>query len=82
MDLKDTIDLMTSDNHQDRFIAEYNQTKIRRDNLSAMLVKWDAGTLDFDPVCPKSLLMLQKRHMDEYLHDLEVRAELEQIPLT
>ena len=32
MQLKDTIELMTSDNWEDRFVAEYWQTKIRYDN--------------------------------------------------
>ena len=81
MELESTVALMQSGDHQDHFKAEYIQTKIRRDRLSNMLVKWDAGTLGFDPVCPKSLLLQQRRYMDEYLHCLEVRAELESVDL-
>ena len=33
MELKDTIDLMTSDDYKDRFKAEYYQTKIRYNKL-------------------------------------------------
>ena len=33
MELKDTIDLMTSEDYKDRFKAEYYQTKIRYDKL-------------------------------------------------
>lgn len=82
MELSSTVALMQSGDYHDRFKAEYLQTKIRRDRLSTMLVKWDAGTLDFDPVCPKSLLLQQRRYMDEYLHCLEVRAELESVDLS
>lgn len=39
MELKDTIDLMTSEDYKDRFKAEYYQTKIRYDKLHKMLVK-------------------------------------------
>lgn len=81
MELRDTVDLMLSDDYTERFVAEYHQVKGRRDALSAMLVKWDAGTLGFEPACPKSLLLQQKRHMDDYLHVLEVRAELEEVEL-
>ena len=79
MELKDTIELMTSGNYVDRFQAEYCQTKIRYENLHKMLVKYDAGTLDFTPSCPIELLKHQARMMGQYLYDLEVRAEIEKI---
>lgn len=81
MELKDTIELMNSDDYKDRFKAEYLQTKIRYDKLHKMLIKREAGTLDFTPKCPVSTLMLQARHMGEYLKSLEVRAEIEGIVL-
>lgn len=81
MELKDTVDLMNSDDYKDRFKAEYLQAKIRYDSLSKMLVKMDAGTLDFTPTCPKSTLLMQKRYMSEYINILEVRAEIEKISL-
>lgn len=43
--------------------------------------KYEAGTLDFTPNCSLDLLRQQKRHMGEYLHDLEIRAEVEGIEL-
>ena len=46
-DLKDTIELMLSTNHSDRLKAEYYQTKIRFDKLHNMIVKMEAGTLEF-----------------------------------
>ena len=46
-----------------------------------MLVKWDAGTLDFEPTCPKPLLLEQERYMREYIRCLETRAEIEAVDL-
>ena len=81
MELKDTIELMNSADYKDRFKAEYYQTKIRYEKLHKMLVKHDAGTLDFEPTCPIEVLEGQARHMGQYLYYLEVRAEIEKIEL-
>lgn len=82
VELKDTVDLMNSEDYKDRFKAEYLQTKIRYEKLHTMLIKLEAGKLDFKPTCSASLLMQQKRYMGEYLKCLEVRAEIEEIPLS
>lgn len=82
MELKDTIEMMTSSDYKERFKAEYFQTKIRYDKLHAMLVKLQAGTLDFKPECSMSVLLTQKRHMGEYLNSLEIRAAIEGIDLS
>ena len=81
MELKDTVDLMTSEDYKERFKAEYLQTKIRYESLRKMLNKWEAGTLDFTPTCSRILLFKQKRCMSEYLNALEIRAEVEGIIL-
>lgn len=81
MELKDTISGMKSGNYIERFIAEYQQVKIRYDKLDKMTVKYEAGTLDFKPTCPLELLLEQKRHMGNYLRTLKVRAEIEGINL-
>lgn len=81
MELKDTIELMTSDDYKDRFKAEYYQTKIRYGKLHKMLIKKEAGTLSFNPTCNAATLMTQKRNMGEYLKSLEIRAEIEGIEL-
>lgn len=81
MELKDTIDLMNSDDFKERFKAEYYQTKIRYDKLHQMLIRNEAGTLDFKPICPIAKLQEQKRYMGEYLRCLEVRAAIEGIEL-
>lgn len=82
MELKDTIDLMNSDDFKDRFVAEYRQTKIRYEKLHKMLIKYEAGTLDFEPKCSLELLSEQAKHMGLYLKCLEIRAEIEGIDLT
>lgn len=79
--LSSTVALMNSEDYKDRFVAEYAQTKIRYDNLHRLLVKAEAGTLGFTHSSPLDLLKEQKRHMGEYLHCLEVRAEIEHIDL-
>lgn len=81
MELKDTVDLMNSDDYKDRFKAEYLQTKIRYDKLHKLIVKFRAGTLDFTPSCSLAILTEQKRHMGEYLRMLKIRAEIEGITL-
>ena len=81
MTLKDTIEFMTSECYENRFIAEYYQTKIRYKKLHDILVKYEANTLDFTPACPIDLLKSQCSHMGQYLFDLEVRAEIEHIEL-
>lgn len=79
--LESTVSLMNSPDYKDRFIAEYRQTKIRRDKLAAMCVKWDAGALDFTPTCPRSIYDEQIDVMDVYLNILERRAAIENIQL-
>lgn len=89
MELNDTIILMSSADYKDRFRAEYYQTKLRLEKLHRMVVRFEAGTLnfeptctpDFKPTCPIGLLKEQVRHMGEYLECLEIRAEIEGIPL-
>lgn len=81
MELKDTVETMQSADYKERFKAEYHQTKIRYDKLHKMLVKADAGTLNFTPACPLGLLREQKAAMGKYLYCLEVRAEIEGVDL-
>lgn len=61
---------------QTRFRIEYSELKERYNKLHKMLVKYDAGTLEFKPTCPIDLLRKQKATMGEYLNILEIRAEI------
>ena len=82
MKLRDTIDLMCSDDYKDRFKAEYLQLKIRYDKLSEMIDKWNSGLLDFTPTCNKGVYEKQLSAMGKYLFVLEVRAEIEGVNIT
>lgn len=66
---------------QVRFIEEYNELKNRKMKLHKMLVKYDAGTLDFKPTCPVELLKQQEIVMSEYMRILEIRAQMEGVIL-
>ena len=81
MTLTDTVEMMFSDDYKERFKAEYWQTKVRYNRLHKMIIRYEAGTLDFTPSCPIEILKEQRRHMGEYLHSLEVRAEIESVDL-
>lgn len=81
MELKDTIEMMTSSDYKERFKAEYYQLKLRYDKLALMITKWDEGTLGFEPSCSRTLLGRHLYHMRMYMIDLETRAKIEGIDL-
>lgn len=81
MELKDTVELMTSDDYKERFIAEYCQVKIRYEKLKYMLERWDNGILNFTPTCPRSTYDLQISAMKDYIAILEARAVMEGVTL-
>lgn len=81
MDFGATSTMMFSNDYKERFKAEYWQTKHRYDRLHNMVVKYEAGTLDFTPDCPLDLLKEQKAAMGKYLYTLEVRAQIEHVDL-
>lgn len=80
-ELKETVDLMLSDNWQDRLKAEIYQTQIRQDKLNGVLEKMNKD----DPAY--EMLYSQSVHMTDYLCDLQTRAsafgiELESLDIT
>lgn len=81
MELKDTVEMMQSDDFKERFRAEYFQTKIRYDKLDEMTVCYEAGTLPFTPNCSLELLKEQKKYMGNYIRCLKIRAQIENIDL-
>ena len=91
IELKDTIELMTSEDYKERFKAEYYQTKIRYEKLKAFNTKIEAadkvrffdGKKVEEPKhdCPVDVLIEQQNLMGRYLHILEVRAVIEGIEL-
>lgn len=80
-DLKDTAEMMTSEDYKERFKAEYAQVCIRYQKLAAMLEKWDKGELNFIPTCPRSTYNMQIAAMTDYIAVLEARAVMEGIIL-
>lgn len=81
MKLNETVEMMNSLDYKERFKAEYLQLKIRMEGLSTMLKKYEAGILDFTPLCSYDLLNGQFKAMDLYASYLEERAEIEEIDL-
>ena len=81
MELKDTVEMMNSEDYKERFKAEYCQTKIRYGKLKYMLERWDGGILDFVPTSPRSTYDIQIRAMADYIAVLEARAVMEGITL-
>ena len=81
MELNETVPRMLSADYTDRFVAEYDQVKIRYDKLCNMINNYKAGKLNFQPKCSIEVLSAQATHMYEYMHDLELRASIEEIDL-
>lgn len=85
MELKETIELMCSENYKERFIAEYHQVKIRYDKLKNFCNKIEVETMLGKEVtkhdCPIELLREQQKYMGLYLSVLEKRALIENVEL-
>ena len=81
MKLSEAVEMMNSTDYKERFKAEYNQLAIRYKGLKTMLDKWDNGTLQFEPTCPRSTYNMQIKAMTDYLAVLEARAVMENIVL-
>lgn len=80
-ELRDTIEMMNSENYKERFKAEYYQVVIRYQKLKSMLDKWDNDQLDFTPTCPRSTYNMQITVMTDYIAVLEARAVMEGVEL-
>ena len=89
MELKDTEKLMESIDYKDRFKAEYYQTKIRYEKLKKYANKIEVEYITGKNItgkkvehdCPLDMLREQQRCMGQYLHVLELRAEIEGVEL-
>lgn len=66
---------------KERVVQEYKELKERYNKLHKMIIKYEAGTLDFTPNCPLGLLKEQEMYMGDYLRILEIRAEIEDVDL-
>ena len=81
MTLKDTVEMMNSDDYKERFKSEYYQLVTRYRSLKSMLTKWDDGTLNFEPTCPRNIYNTQIKAMVDYIEVLKSRAIMEGINL-
>lgn len=64
---------------KNRCIDEYNQLVDRIEKLHKMIVKYEAGTIEFKPNCSLDLLKEQESTMRKYLYILEIRGQIEKI---
>lgn len=67
--------------YKEKMKKEYQELKERYDNLHKFIVKYEAGTLDFEPDCSLELLKRQAKAMGDYLFALEARAEISKVKL-
>lgn len=85
MELKETVELMNSEDYKERFIAEYHQVKIRYEKLKNFCNKIEVEEMLGKEVtkhdCPLELLREQQKYMGLYLSVLEKRALIENIVL-
>lgn len=81
MELKDTIDLMTSADWKDRFLAEYLQTRIRYLKLMRLYRLRMVDKLHFETPIPIESWQRQLEAMELYTKELEYQAEMHGIRL-
>lgn len=85
MELNETVDRMLSGDYKERFIAEYQQTKIRYEKLKDTFLKIEIahmlGKDEPELTTPLCILEKQKKAMEEYLDTLKMRAIVDDIKL-
>lgn len=85
MELKETVELMNSEDYKERFVAEYHQVKIRYEKLKNFCNKIEVEEMLGKEVtkhdCPLELLREQQEYMGLYLSVLEKRALIENVVL-
>lgn len=85
MELKETVELMNSEDYKERFVAEYHQVKIRYEKLKNFCNKIEVETMlgkeETKHDCPLGLLREQQKYMGLYLSVLEKRALIENVEL-
>lgn len=75
MELKDTVEMMLSDDYKERFRAEYLQLNIRFVKLQDMVNNWEH--LGFHPTLSREFYLIQIGVMKAYMRILEFRARAE-----
>lgn len=75
--LENTIEMMLSDDHYERLLAEYHQTRIRCQKLDKIINDYNKGVLTFTPKTPIHMLKDQREFMEAYLLVLKLRLHIE-----
>lgn len=75
MDMKETVDLMLSEDRKERLRAEYWQTKNRMNKLDAYIAKANAGE-EIEAEDSIEVLIAQGAAMHEYFYFLEMRMKM------
>ena len=73
--------LLQSDDYKERMRGEYYFVKGKYEKLHRMIVKREAGKLDFKPTLSIEQWKAQASAMGNYLYQLEVAAYTEDIEL-
>lgn len=81
MDLEKIFDLLKSPYYKERAKGEYLLVKDKYDKLHKMIIKREAGKLDFTPNCPMEQWKAQAAAMGAYLYQLEIKAAIEGVDL-
>lgn len=79
MELIDTVELMCSSDDKNRLKAEYEQNRIRIENLQNLILDYRDKKLSFIPRCPLNLLIVQLSVMQQYESILEQRMKFEEV---
>jgi hypothetical protein len=74
-ELKQSVDLMLSEDYKERLVAEHMQLKSRIEGLNDFLTKWNDGNLDFTPKSFMSVFESQLNAMRQYFEALERRLK-------
>ena len=81
MKLQDTVKLMNSDDHKERFRAEYFQLINRIESFDKTLDDYRKGKLKFETKCTLKMMDGQMNTMIMYRTHLEAAAKVEGINL-
>ena len=74
-------EFLDSNDYKERAIGEYWFVKDKYEKLHKMIIKREAGKIDFTPNCPMEQWKAQAAAMGAYLYQLEIKAAYEDIDL-
>lgn len=79
--MKDTVEMMLSEDYKACFKAEYYQAITNYNKLKWLLNKADNGNIEFLFAFSRDLCDAQIKAMEDYIYILKVRALIENIDL-